>query len=161
MLLHDWLDWSNSGIGAVGLVITVGALFQATGAKRAARQAVGTVRRHNAEVDFSSLARVAKELHCYVEDGKMSEARLRTTDLRLELATAIRNHGPFLQKDITRLTGKQIDLKLVTQGLNSSAGALSATERNRLLTIIGEILDLLAGIAGQLSGDIDQEGGND
>lgn len=62
---------------------------------------------------------------------------------------------------MTRLTGKLIDLKLVAQGLNNSAGALSATEKNRLLTIVGEMLDLLAGMAGKLRGDIDREGGND
>jgi hypothetical protein len=36
MILHDLFDWSSSGIGAAGLMLTAGALWQATGAKKAA-----------------------------------------------------------------------------------------------------------------------------
>ena len=89
MILHDWFDWSNAGVGSVGLLLTIAAIVQATGAKTAAENAGKSVRRHTAEVDFGTLSRLAKELHSYVEDGKLAEARLRTTDLRSELALAI------------------------------------------------------------------------
>jgi len=36
MILHDLFDWTNSGVGAVGLALTAGAIWQATGAKKAA-----------------------------------------------------------------------------------------------------------------------------
>ena len=39
MILHDMFDWTNSGVGAAGLVLTVGAIWQATGAKKAAEDA--------------------------------------------------------------------------------------------------------------------------
>jgi hypothetical protein len=39
MILHDLFDWSNSGVGLAGLALTVGALWQATGAKRAVTEA--------------------------------------------------------------------------------------------------------------------------
>jgi len=81
-MMHDLFDWSNAGIGAAGLVLTIGAIWQATGAKVAAQRAGQSVKRHNAEADFGSLARMAKELHGYVESDRMPEARLRTTDLR-------------------------------------------------------------------------------
>ena len=39
MILHDLFDWSNAGVGGVGLLLTIAAIVQATGAKRAAREA--------------------------------------------------------------------------------------------------------------------------
>ena len=89
MIFHDLFDWSNAGVGSVGLLLTIAAIVQATGAKTAAENAGKSVRRHTAKVDFGTLSRLAKELHSYVEDGKLAEARLRTTDLRSELALAI------------------------------------------------------------------------
>ncbi len=160
MIAHDTFDWTNASIGAAGLVLTVSALFQATGAKRAALQASRNIQHHNAEIDFSSLARIAKELHGYVEDGRMSEARLRTTDLRSELATAIRSHRQFVSGELSRLREKQIDLKLVTEGLNGGPDSLSSTERIRLLRITGEILESLAGLSGQFRSQVDREVSN-
>jgi hypothetical protein len=40
----------------------------------------------------------------------MAEARLRTTDLRAELALAIPNHRSFLGVQLNHLKEKQIDL---------------------------------------------------
>ena len=103
MILHDLFDWSNSGVGVAGLGLTLWAIWQATGAKAAAQRAEKSIRRQNAEVDFASLARIAKELHGYVEGGKMPEARLRTTDLRSDLALAIRVHQAFLGSQFVQL----------------------------------------------------------
>jgi hypothetical protein len=150
MILHDLFDWTNSGVGGAGLLLTVGAIWQATGAKKAARRAENSVFRHNAEVDFASLARMAKELHGYVESSRMPEARLRTTDLRSELALAIRHHEKLLGNRLDLLKGKQLDLKVVTDALNRESGALSQSERVRLLEITGAILDVLAGQSGRL-----------
>lgn len=157
MILHDWFDWTNSGIGAVGLVLTLGAIWQATGAKDAAQQAGKSVRQHVAEVDFDLLMRLAKDLHGYVEEGRMPEARLRTTDLRAELAVAIRHHETFLGSNAHRLKEKQVDLAMVADGLNRTMGNISESERVRLLRITGAILDLLAGQCGTLRSGVDKE----
>jgi hypothetical protein len=37
MILRDWFDWTNSGIGVAGLALTVGAVFQATGGKESGK----------------------------------------------------------------------------------------------------------------------------
>jgi hypothetical protein len=37
MILHDWFDWSNASVGVSGLALTIAAIWQATGAKKAAR----------------------------------------------------------------------------------------------------------------------------
>jgi len=160
MILHDWFDWSNAGVGVAGLGLTSWAIWQATGAKSAAQRAEKSLQRHNAEVDFGSLAQKAKELHGYVESGKMSEARLRTTDLRSDLALAIHHHEPFLGTLLNQLRDKQFDLKLVTDGLNRESADLSRSERIRLLEITGAILDLLAGQCGELRSKVEEGASN-
>jgi hypothetical protein len=153
---RDWFDWSNAGVGIVGLAFTLWAVWQATGAKEAARRAEQSVIRHNAEVDFSSLMRMAKELHGYVEGGMMHEARLRTTDLRSELALAIRLHEVFLGEQLNLLKEKQLDLTLVTDGLNRESKDLSKSERVRLLEITGAIMDVLVGQCGKLRSSVER-----
>jgi hypothetical protein len=156
-IARDWFDWSNASVGLIGLAFTLWAVWQATGAKKAAENAEHSVKRHNAEVDFGSLTRMAKELHGYVEGGRMSEARLRTTDLRSDLALAIRLHKEFLGNQLPTLKEKHLDLTLVTVGLNRESGELSRLERIRLLEITGAILDVLAGQCGQLRSDVEKE----
>jgi hypothetical protein len=105
--------------------------------------------------------RLAKELHGYVEDGKMAEARLRTTDLRSDLAIAIRRHEAFLgNEQVPALREKQFDLKLVTDGLNRGSGSLSGTEKTRLLKITGAILEVLAAQTGGLRSGVEKEVSN-
>lgn len=149
-LPRDWFDWTNAGVGVAGFLFTLGAIWQATGAKKAAQSAANNIKKHTAEIDFDTLTRIAKELHGYVESGKMPEARLRTTDLRTEMAVAISHHESFLGESAKVLKSKQVDLKLVADGLNRKADDLSQTERIRLLGITGAILELLAGQCGQL-----------
>jgi hypothetical protein len=156
MIPRDWFDWTNASIGGMGLLLTIAAIVQATGAKRAARRAEQGVIRHNAEVDFGSLTRMAKELHGYVEGGMMPEARLRTTDLRSELALAIRLHEAFLGDQLNLLKENQLDLTLVTDGLNRESKDLSKSERVRLLEITGAIMDVLAGQCGELRSNVER-----
>lgn len=144
MISRDWFDWTNSGIGLCGLTLTVWAVVQATGAKKAASRAEASILRHNAEGDFGSLTQKAKELHTYVENDQLSEARLRTSDLRSDLAAAVGRHELHLTSKIKELREKQVDLKLVTDGLNPEVGALSRSQRVRLLRITGAILELIA-----------------
>jgi len=147
---RDWFDWTNFGIGFAGLGLTLWAVKQATGAKTAANRAERSLQRHNAEGDFAVLVQKASELYGFVENGKLPEARLRTADLRSDLAAAIGRHEEFLNSRIGQLREKQVDLKLMTEGLNSEVGALSNSERVRLLRITGAILELIAGQWGQL-----------
>lgn len=156
MNVHDWFDWSNVAVGGVGLALTITAIVQATGAKTAARRTERSVLRHNAEADFASLALMAKELHGFVEAGKMSEARLRATDLRSDLASAIQLHEAFLGSQRQRLESKQLDLTLVAAGLNRTGGDLSQAEKVRLLRITGAILDLLSGQFGKLRSSVEE-----
>jgi hypothetical protein len=91
----------------------------------------------------------------------MSEARLRTTDLRSELALAIRLHEAFLGDQLNLLKEKQLDLTLVTDGLNRESKDLSKSERIRLLEITGAIMDLLAGQCGKLRSSVERGASNE
>jgi len=159
MALPVWVDWTNTGVGVAGLALTFGALWQAAGARVAAQRAEKSVLRHNAEVDFASLVHMAKELHGYVENGKIAEARLRTTDMRAELALSIQLHKAFLGKRRDLLDEKLIAMRLVTDKLNQNqeSSDLSNSERVRLLEITGEILDVLARQYGELRTSTEQE----
>jgi hypothetical protein len=160
MNTHDLFDWVNAAAGGVGLLLTVLAIVQATGAKKAAERAEKGVQRHNAEVDFSTLVRMARELHGYVESGSMHEARLRTTDLRIDLAVALKRHEAFLGLRAGDLRVKLYDLKLIADGLNRAPGEVTDSERIRLPGISGAILDLLAGQSGELQLSAESEAGH-
>jgi hypothetical protein len=154
---RDWFDWTNASVGGVGLLLTIVAIVQATGAKAAAHMAGKSVQRHNAEVDFGTLTRLATELHGYVEAGRLSEARIRTSDLRSEMAVAIPHYKLFLGAKADLLKEKQVDLALVSDGLNRVAGEMSESERVRLLRITGAILEMLAGQCGELRSSVEKE----
>jgi len=70
--------------------------------------------------------------------------------LRSELALAIHHHETFLGDHLNLLKEKQLELTLVTDGLNRETNDLSKSERVRLLVITGAILDVLAGQCGEL-----------
>jgi hypothetical protein len=151
MIAHDLFEWTNAAIGSVGLAITVVAAFQAKFAKTAARQAEKSVQSHQAENDFIALARMAKELHGYVEHEQLPEAKVRVADLRAEFSASLQRHRQFLKSDWKRLSDQQISLKLAADCLNSHLDDLSAKERVRILESTGEILEVLAGQSGKLS----------
>lgn len=150
MIPRDWFDYTSFGVGLSGLLLTLWAVWEARGAKEAARQAEIGVLRHDAESDFGYLTQKAKELHGHVENGRLAEARLRTADIRTELAVAVARHKAMLGIMVFDLTARQVDLKLITDGLNPELNALSHFERVRLLGITGAILELLAGQWGEL-----------
>jgi hypothetical protein len=74
MILHDLFDWSNAGVGAVGLILTVGAIWQATGAKRAAQDARKAVYRRDASDDVKRLERLASGLLTAIETDQFDLA---------------------------------------------------------------------------------------
>jgi hypothetical protein len=49
---RDWFDWTNATVGIVGLGLTVAAIFQATGAKKAAEAAREAIWKREATDSF-------------------------------------------------------------------------------------------------------------
>jgi hypothetical protein len=146
---RDWFDWTNFAVGGVGLILTVTAIVQATGAKTAAERAQKSVQRHNAEGDFASLKQIAEELHGFVGKGSLAEARLRTTDLRSKLGAAVVQYEEFLKSDLKDLNKSRVELKLVEDGLRKSAD-LTPGQTDRLMKITDSTKELLASVSGKL-----------
>lgn len=92
MLLHDWFDWTNSGVGATGLVVTFAALMFAKGAKKAATEAREAVYQRNAADAFSEIVRHAEQLATWVECERWAEAAVVAREIALQLA---RDRGEF------------------------------------------------------------------
>jgi ribosomal protein L31E len=66
MIPHDLFDWTNSGAGVAGLVLTAGAIWQATSAKRAATEARKAVNKRNAADAMVEVVRIAEQLNTSV-----------------------------------------------------------------------------------------------
>jgi hypothetical protein len=62
MALPDWVDWSNTIVGGVGLLLTIAAIVQATGAKTAARAARQAIFHKNSAEDLGSIRDLAFDL---------------------------------------------------------------------------------------------------
>ncbi len=150
MIAHDLFDWTNFTFGAVGLALTGWAIWQATGAKAAARQAAQSILRHDAQADFDALRQMARDLLGYLQNGMMAEARVRVGDLRSGLAVAIPLYAMFLGVEIGPLKEKQLRLKLVEDLLSRRSPPLSEAERGRLRGEVSEILVVVAGQVGNL-----------
>lgn len=70
MVAHDWFDWTNSGIGVAGLALTVGAIRQATGAKRAAIEARDKISRRDASDEIVRIERLTWRLQDALQSGQ-------------------------------------------------------------------------------------------
>jgi hypothetical protein len=74
MILHDWFDWSNAGVGVAGLGLTILAIWQATGAKKAAEEAREAIWQREASESFSKLSGLARDLAQLLQYERPSEA---------------------------------------------------------------------------------------
>lgn len=103
MFLHDWFDWSNAGVGVAGLALTVGALAQATGAKRAARQAREAIGHGNAADSLSEMVRFAEQLATWVQCERRAEAIVQVREIVLRIARDRGEFDRFLASDADKL----------------------------------------------------------
>jgi len=156
MTLPGWVDWTNTGVGSVGVLLTIAALWQATSAKNAARMAAKTVQSHHAETDFIALARMTKELHGFIEHGHLPEAKVRMTDLRSEFSTSLQLHKEFLKSNWKLLIEQQYSLTMAANRLHEHSETLSQQERSRHLETTGAILEVLAGQSGKLGSSVER-----
>ena len=75
-----------------------------------------------------------------------------------DLAVAIRHYEAYIGKHLKNLREKQIDLALVTDGLNRKEDSLSSSERVRRSKVTGAILEELAGLCGEWQFSVEREG---
>jgi len=102
---RDWFDWSNASVGAVGLVLTIVAIVQATGAKRAATGAKEAVWKRTASAAFQELARLGVQLDLYTSAQRLGEASALSKILRPSFTEARSNFG----HELVKVSSKSLD----------------------------------------------------
>lgn len=97
--MHDWLDWTNSGVGVAALAFTVGAVWQAVGAKRAANEAKDAVWQRESADSFSETGSLAAELAASLIGERVKEASVRIGDLLVRIPRDRERYKRFLGSD--------------------------------------------------------------
>jgi hypothetical protein len=151
MILHDLFDWSNTGIGVAGLALTVGAIWQATGAKNAAREARKAVYRRNASDDVKRLERLASDLLTAIETEQYDLASHQARDFISECLNVREHHRTRLGTD-----GGKLDLVF---GLVCvvSTGIQAGVRQSTLIESAQIVVGNMSSLAGVLSRNIEEE----
>jgi hypothetical protein len=152
MILHDLFDWTNSGVGGAGLLLTVGAIWQATGAKKAAQEARQAVYHRNAADAFAETVRLAESCAEYLSLERPSEAAVRTRDLVARIPRDRAQFEQFLSADSDKLkllesVFQQLAVQLTVGRIfedkeEAQAAKNMAFEASRILSAVyGRLLD--------------------
>jgi dsDNA-binding SOS-regulon protein len=158
MILHDLFDWSNSGVGLAGLALTVGALWQATGAKRAATEAKEAVYRRNAADSFAEILRLAEQFATWVECERRAEAVVQVREIVLRMARDRGEYDRFLGSDADKMKSVESSCQRLGDSLGYSEFPAGATEKRELFGETLKIVQDLSGILGRIRARSDQEG---
>jgi hypothetical protein len=155
--LHDFWDWStrdsydwlNLLLAVVGFGLTIVAIFQATGAKRAATGAREAVWRRTASAEFQRLANLGAQLDFYAKYEKRVETAAINSILRPAYSEARRNFESELA------TASKKDLDEIELSLNNFSNWLTTEEAfeahlQDIKTSAAASTAALSGLAGQL-----------
>jgi hypothetical protein len=151
-VLHDLFDWSSSGIGAAGLMLTAGALWQATGAKKAALQARHAVYRRNASEDVKTLERLAADLLTAIETEQYGLASHQARDFISDCLDVREHHRERLGTD-----GGKLEMAFVLVRAISSGMQKSEANRASLIETAQRVVGDMGSLSGILSRSIDEE----
>ena len=151
MILRDWFDLSNAGVGVAGLVLTMGAVWQATGAKRAAREARRAVYQRNSAEDMGSIRDLAFDL--------LNALHMERYELALHLAGRVisacsiarERHRDFLGSEGGKL---ELAVDLVA---TASQKMQPGTDRMNLIADAQRVVRIVSSIKGVLDRDINEE----
>jgi hypothetical protein len=146
---RDWFDWTNFTIGLLGLALTLWAVRQATGAKKAATGARDAVWKRTASATFQDLARLGSQLDLYTSAQRFGEASALFKILRPSFTEARKNFELELEKD------SQPTLDEINNRLEELSGWLSNSDtidaNLQVAKAAAESINTaLSGIAGQL-----------
>ena len=146
---RDWFDWTNASVGAVGLLLTIVAIVQATGAKRAATGAKEAVWRRTASATFQELARLGVQLDLYTSAQRFGEASALSKILRPSFTEARSNFGLELVK-VSHQSLDAINEKLEKLSEWLSDSQVFDTHLQDAKAAARDSSAALSGIAGQL-----------
>ncbi len=157
MILHDWFDWSNSGVGLAGLALTVGAIWQATGAKKAAEEAREAIWQREASESFSELERAAGELALLLQLERPNEAAVRARDLVARIPRDRTRFERFLAKDSDKLKAIEAIFQQLAVRLSSTKFLEEKDEAQIAIDTVFEANRELNAVYGRLLARLDEE----
>jgi hypothetical protein len=151
MILHDLFDWTNSGVGVAGLALTIGAIWQATGAKRAAQDARKAVYRRDASDDAKRLERLASGLLTAIETDQFDLASHQARDFISECLSVREHHRVRLGS-----AGGKLDMAFVlVRAISREMQA--GRSRDGLIVSAQRVVEGMSGLSGILSRNIEEE----
>ena len=130
MILHDLFDWSNSGVGVAGLALTVGAIWQATGAKKAARDARSAVYHRNAADAMVEIVRIAEQLHISVLYERQAEASIQLRELAFRIPRDREEFADIVASDTAKLKDVESNCRRLADFLGQGKFPLNAAAKN-------------------------------
>ncbi|HEY2496195.1 MAG TPA: hypothetical protein VGK24_03925 [Candidatus Angelobacter sp.] len=144
-----------------GVFLTIWALIEATGARRAAQEAREAVWLGNAVEEFKSLNKLASEFLGYVENNQIDAAALRARDLSAGILTAKQRWRRFLSdKRIARLEEASAQVSVISRTLVTQEGPSTLTGKQRILRFSHEVVQIIAEEAGTISSENDLRNNN-
>ena len=153
MILHDWFDWTNSGVGVAGLALTAGALWQATGAKKAASDARQAVYRRNAAEDLARISDLSAKFLMAIETGQIVLALHVAREFLATCGAVREHHRDLLGKDGGKLEAAAYLVASASRGIQDGYEVADYIESAQ------RVLQDLSGVAGAANRKIDEEEG--
>ena len=158
MILHDWFDLSNARVGVAGLILTFGAIWQATGAKKAATEARKAVYRRNAADAMMEIVRIAEQLNTSVLYELWVEASMQMRELVFRIPRDREEFASFLASDGDKLRKVESNcIRWAADILVHGKFPLRAAQKNDLFNETLNTVQELSSIQGRLRRTLDQE----
>jgi hypothetical protein len=131
--------------------LTIGAVWQATGAKKAARQARQAVYWRNALDDANRLEHLASSLLTAIETGQYGLASYQARDFLSECLNIREHHRARLGTDGGKLNQAFVLIRAISRGLQTGR------ERNILIDWAQMLLGTISSLAGVLRRETEEE----
>jgi hypothetical protein len=145
MILHDLFDWSNAGVGVLGLGFTLWAVVQATGAKTAATEARHAIYRRNASDDVRRLHRIASSLLTSIETEQYDLASHQARDFITDCLNVREHHRTRLGTDGGKLDVAFVLVRSISRELQRG------TKQDHLIESAQRVVGAMSSLAGVLS----------
>jgi arylsulfatase A-like enzyme len=158
MILHDWFDWSNAGVGTAGLMLTLLAVRQATGAKRAAEDARQAVYGRNAADAFAETVRLAEHCAEYLLLERPNEAAVRARDLVARIPRDRTRFERFIVADSDKLKILESGFQVLATRLSSEDPLEEKEDAQDAIDRVFDAIRELNAIYGRLLARLDEEG---
>ena len=158
MALPGWVDWTNTGVGITGLALTLGTLWQATGAREAANAARTAIRRRNVADALDETLRLAAQVKAWTACERYSEASVLLGEIIPHLAQYRTEFDQYIQSDLDKLKESESNCLLLAVEFRKDEQNLPRMPKDEILRHWVQIESALSTIHGKLRRDLYREG---